>query len=647
MKNVWALGLFLMAFPAIAVTVTSIDFKVENGESVVLIQSDGPLQSTQQENAQDKQFVIDLPGATLASPASRKLDTSSFDSPVSLVSPYKVDGGARVVITMRNFSTPSVTSTDNSLRVVIPGGASASNAQTQTQTQTQARAQTRASTDSPNSAAQTFSDNRDDRGNSSQSDAAAPDSSTDVSVGTVASPAPPLSSNDPSAPQMSSQNSPRNGDRLNQFIETRSTGRFSGSPVTIQVRDADLVDVFRLIGEASGFNIVMGDDVKGKITLSLERVPWDQALDLILRTQQLGAERTHNVLRIVSLANLAKEKRLELEAQVAAQASTPRVTRIFPISYASLGDLQTLLTRFAASTSAGGNLNDPVLIQSDERTNSILVRDTPDNVEKMRKLIEILDTQTPQVMIESKIVEASENFNNTLNGAFAFSATDNGGNVLGDFSFNGLTTSTATALVPGTTTGAIASTFSPSINFIPGIRRLNALLTLTEAESRLKVIGSPKVVVLNKESANIVSGQPVLIPSSTVQSGIVVGTSSVQQANMTLTVRPTVTNDGSILLDLTVSRDVPVPLVGGTSTQSGIANRNLRTKVLVGSGNTLVIGGVYTQTTTHTESGFPFLRKIPVLGALFGKREDSTQRAELFIFVTPRVLNEKEAGLSG
>jgi type IV pilus assembly protein PilQ len=182
------------------------------------------------------------------------------------------------------------------------------------------------------------------------------------------------------------------------------------------------------------------------------------------------------------------------------------------------------------------------------------------------------------------------------------------------------------------------------VSFIPGISRLNALLSWGESESQVKIVASPRTVVLSKEKASIVQGTPVLIPGTTTVAGVgTVQTNTVQTANISLNVKPSVTNEGSVLMDLEIKKDVPMPLPGG---QQGIGTRNLNTLVLVESGSTLVIGGIYTVQNNHSGAGFPYLRKIPILGALFGSDSDSTDRTELFIFITPRIINMKEAGLN-
>ncbi len=597
---------------AAAVRVNSIDFKVVDGVSQLAISADGPLTFEKVENPDDRQVVIELKGAELSSYARRKLDTSSFDSPVSLISPYRVTGtnDSRIVIQLRKAVAADIQQSGGTLQVSFGGGSPSS------QQVTQAGA-----------------------------GGAGPVARTELEVAqtTQAGSTAAASGEDQGAAT---------------FEQSQKTKKFVGKPITIQVKDAELTDVFRLLGEASGFNIIVGEDVKGKISLSLVDVPWDQVLDLILQTQQLGAERNNNILRVVTLANFAKEKQIELQAKQAAEASAPRVTRLFPISYAKLSELQSILMRFGNSTAgAAGATTSPdsvTIVQADERTNSIIVRDTPENVDKMQKLIELLDTQTPQVMIEAKIVEATESFSNTLNGSFgigAFSSNQHFASFSGANPIDRLVGDAASPFETGRAIGEAAGETnaallgaSPTISFIPGVRRLNALLSIGERENQVKVVSSPKTVVLNKESSSILSSEPVLVPTTTFIAGVgSQPTESVQDANLSLNVQPTVTNEGSVLMQINLSRDVPQAI---SSSQSGIGRRNMTTKVLVESGATLVIGGIYTSRRSKVEAGFPFLRKIPLIGWFFGSEAEETSRSELFIFITPRILNEKEAGLS-
>lgn len=457
---------------------------------------------------------------------------------------------------------------------------------------------------------------------------------------------------------------------LEKVIEGRQTGHFSGKPITLQVRNADIGDILRLISEASGFNIVMGDDVKGKLTISLVDVPWDQALDVVLHTMKLGAERNNNLLRVVTLTSLTQEKQQEVQAKNAAMAASPRVMKIFPISYADPNALMQLLQKFGSVQTASGGPLPPGLgtassssstnttittantttIQVDLRTNSIVVQDIPENIEKMAKLIKILDTATPQVLIDAKVIEATEDFSKTLGGSIGAGGTGsnqffggfNGSNPIDPLIGSPGVFANGAAIAAGNTS---SFGFSPNLSFIPGLSRLNAVLSMGETENNVKVITSPKLVVLNKQSASVTQSTPVGLPQNTVSNGTVSQTIQVAQANISLNVTPTVTNDGSVQLQLNLERDVPATIAGATSGQA-VATRNLQTQVLVDSGSTLVIGGVYSMQVTHSASGFPVLRNIPILGFLFGNTQDDTQRSELFFFITPRILNPKEAGLA-
>jgi type IV pilus assembly protein PilQ len=663
-KPFWTASLILLPALALAAKVTSIDFNSSDATSDIQIRSDAPVTFDKSENGTDKQIVIDLKGSTLSSTASRKLDTSSFDSDVMLVSPYSVDGGARVVIQLRDMAAATVTQNGNVLKISLPNGASGGKSADATPPAAATADAANSATDMPASPAVS------EGAPAAATAAAAPVPSSsgmpDAQVGSVTT-----------TPQAQAQAAENVGikNKLDEFIESRETHRFVGKPITLKVRDADLVDVFRLIADTSGFNIIVGEEVKGKVTLSIEDVPWDQALDVILETQKLGAERTSNLLRIVTLANLTSEKQAELAAQQATEASAPRVTRVFPVNYAKLDDLTTILNKFvgnsnnapsaagaglgAAALAQAASLSGSTVVQGDTRTNSIIVRATQENVERVHKLIQILDTQTPQVLIEGKVIEATEGFSKSIGGQIGFGKQNGTGQYFSSFagadpvdplfSINGSNSIFPTGGSQAAAAGSGGSFgLSPQLAFLPGNLRLNALLNLSESENSVRVISSPKAVVLDREKANIVQSTPVLTLTVAQTANGPVSIPSVQQANLSLDVTPTVTNEGSVLMQLSLSRDVPISL-GSVNGQpsSAVANRNVSTRVLVESGSTLVMGGIYTMDQTKTSSGFPVLRKIPILGALFGSDSDSTTRSELFFFITPRILNLKESGISG
>lgn len=571
--------------------IQSIDFKNGPDGSVLEIQADGPVSFTKTEIAGDKQVVLELSGVTLGANASRPLDTSSFESPVKLVSPFQVEGqpeNARIVMQLNEMAATDVTQDGNILRVKIAGT-------------------------TPPPAAST-------------AEGVPPEATPDA-----------MAALDPAAPPAPAPGT--KADQLNEFLRSQNTQRFVGKPINLQLRDADLVDVFRLIGETSGFNIVVGDDVKGHVTLSLSNVPWDQALDMILRTNKLGAERNNNILRIASLENLVQERNQQLQAKLAVEASAPRMTRVFQVSYANLTELQKVLVSFGSGPGSASGGASSAMVQADARTNTIIVRDTLENIEKMKKLIELLDTQTPQVLIEARIVEASEKFTRTLGGQLGVGSSS----VLWGATFNGggIEALAGSAFTSGTTSSLLGTSLDLSI--IPGFSRLNALLNIGENENKLKTVSSPRTVVLNKQTASITQVEGVTVPvvTNTVGAG---STSSFSQlnANISLSVTPTITNDGSVLMDLNVSRDVTD--IDPATQINMVLPRNIRTQVLVESGSTLSIGGVYSRSKNESGSGFPFLRRIPIIGWLFGGESKTERNSELFFFITPRILNPRDIG---
>jgi len=586
-------GAFLLALAgAEAAKVSSVEYKSTDTGGEVVIRSDGQLEYSSESNEQDRQIVLNLKDAELTTKARRKIDASGFNGPILQVSPYAVEGAdkeARVVIQLRQNVSPEIVQEGNTIRVAVVKGAGDS-----------------------------------------------------VDVG--ASDLPPVDS----AQQQDSAPKSLGEQNLDTFMSNFQSKRFTGKPVTIQVREAELSDVLRMIAEASGFNILVGDGVGGKISLSLVDVPWDQALEVILSSKRLGAERRNNILRIATLTNLATEKEEELRAKQATEKAAPRITRVFPIGFADAPSLQSLLQNFSnslvgAGTGAGGGQTGAATIQIDQRTNSLIVQDTAVGIDRIAKLITLLDTETPQVMIEAKIIEASEQFTKDLSGSLGFSrlnGQDRGifGSFAGAATTTGLTGAPSAGESPASQIG-----YSPSIAFLPNLNRLNALVRINETNSDTRVIASPKTVVLNKKTASILQSSPVAIPVTTVSAGNPVNSIQVLQANLSLNVTPTVTNTGSVLLTLDISRDT-VETSGG---QPLVAPRNLKTEVLVDSGSTLVIGGVYTNSKNKSDFGFPFLKDIPFLGVLFGGKTSNEKKSELLIFVTPRIVNERSSSIAG
>jgi type IV pilus assembly protein PilQ len=599
--------------------ITAIDFRGVNDPNLLEIRTDGPVSFDKQDNTADRQVVIEIKGASIDSLLSRKIDTSSFNGQVLLVSPYAVQGQVdtvRVVIQLREQAEVNVTQEGNMIRASIPASG----------------------------------------GHVSQNVEAFSDTGKKQVVSTDVT--------DAKAEALSSPSEKTPGaERLKEFEANREKKVFTGKPITLQVRDVEAADVFRLIGDASGFNIVLTDDVKGKLTLSLMEVPWDEALEVVLKILGLTAERNKNILRIISVKNYTQEKIDEFRAVQAANAAQPRITRIFPISYANIDDLANIITKMQVSVDSGspealsgipaagqpGSSSSATgrTIVTDKRTNSIIVRDTSENMERVKKLVDILDTQTPQVLIEGKIVEVRESFSKTLNGNLGVglenAASPSFGSYNGGIPLDPLVGSTGSPFLDSTKISPVSAGASLlGLGFLQGNLRLNALLNMGESEDELKQIASPKIVVLNREKASILQAQPVLLNIQTVQNGVVTFSPTVQNANISLDVSPTVTNDGNVRLDLTLTRDLVANLA---QNQQAVALRNIKTNVVVESGTTLVMGGIYTMESSFSDSGIPFLRKLPILGTFFGGESKKTGRNELIFFITPQILNPRKAGM--
>lgn len=599
--------------------ITAINFRGNSDPSQIEITANAPIEHTIEEDVQGRQVMIEIPNAQLASGLDQKQDTSAFGTNVLSVSPTQSSGAdvVRIVLQLKEMARVEIDAKGKTLVASIPSSGGGM-------------------PDDP-----VMADVGEDGGDPLED--LPPPGPMAPEMATMASPPKPL---DPKA------------QAIDDFLGAVENHEYVGSKITLQMKDADVADIFRLISEASGFNIILGGDIRGTLTMSLVDVPWDLALDTVFQTLRLGGKRQGNVLRVITLATMTNEAQENLRAKQANELNQPRVTRLFPLSYADpsaiTGTLNAFLAAEQASASAIPGAAAPplsstsgtvpgALVQVDARTNSILVRDIPRRVDQMRKLIELMDTQTPQILIEAKLIEANENFSKSISGSFG-----GGNNLSGPFgaSFNGADPFQAIAPSPADVANGIhgAISWSPTVGFINGVQRLNAALTFGEQQGSSKGIASPRVVVLNKQTANITQDQPVLVPTTIIGPTGVPGLGvTLQSASLNLQVTPTITNDGGVLMNLTLTRGVIVPVGGG---QSAPANRTMTTQVLVDSGSTLVLGGVYTQNSRESESGFPILRKIPLIGALFGSETSDTERSELFFFITPRILNEREAGLT-
>ncbi|MDP1822988.1 MAG: type IV pilus secretin PilQ [Archangium sp.] len=418
---------------------------------------------------------------------------------------------------------------------------------------------------------------------------------------------------------------------------------YVGKRVSFEFKDIDIHNLLRIIAEISKKNIVVADDVSGKITVRLRNVPWDQALDLVLRSKSLGKEEFGNIIRVAPLATLESEAKSRAERLKSLRDSTPLSVSLISINYATATEMSA---RVKEVLSARGN------VAVDARTNTLIVRDLPENMGKVRSLVASLDLQTPQVLIESRIVEASTSFRREVgiqwggqglmsgvNGnptglVFPSSVAVTGAAVPGGSPGNPSTSNYAVSLPVGAGQGA-GGALGMAFGSAGGAVALNLRLTALEAQGAVKTISAPKVTTLDNATARISQG--VSIPFSQVSAAG--ANTQFFEARLSLEVTPHITQDASVLMSIRAENNQPDPAVRGSNGQPGIARKEATTNVLVKDGDTTVIGGIYVRGGSNSQAGLPILSKIPVLGFFFRNSSELETKNELLIFVTPRILN--------
>jgi type IV pilus assembly protein PilQ len=437
--------------------------------------------------------------------------------------------------------------------------------------------------------------------------------------------------------------------------------KYHGQRISMDFKDADLTNVFRIIAEVSNLNIITSDDVKGKVSLRLVNVPWDQALDIVLRSKSLGASQEGNVLRIAPLTSLRKEEQERFDAQkqvdqsrqealnraAEVRATQEAVFDTIPVSYSKASEL---LGKIKPLASKYGKLD------SDDRTNVLIIRDLPQNIAEVKALVATLDTATPQVLIEARIVEVDTSFTRELGVQWGGSYRAGSGNtkfgVIGSQDPSGGTIPggavTAATINPFTSTApvptfavnlpaAIGSGAGGGIAFgiLKDNLRLDLSLSALEASGKGKIISSPKIVTTDNKEATIEQGTQ--IPYSTVSAS---GTNTqFVDATLSLKVTPHITPDGRVSMKLEAKNDSQGEV--GATGQPAINKKKATTEVLIRDGETTVIGGILQISRSENKAGLPWLSKIPVLGYLFRKDLNQTRNRELLIFITPKILKQE------
>jgi type IV pilus assembly protein PilQ len=422
---------------------------------------------------------------------------------------------------------------------------------------------------------------------------------------------------------------------------------YTGRRITLDFHDIEIRNLLRLIADVSKKNIVVADDVTGKVTVSLRNVPWDQALDLVLLSKGLGKEEMGNVIRIARLDAIAKEQQARADAEKARRPLLPLKVRILPVNFARASDVANRVKDV---------LTERGTVSTDDRTNVLIVKDIVEALVRAEGLVRNLDTEIPQVLIESRIVEASNNYNRALGVQWGGAAkmTQATGNPTGLIFPNNIAVAGAAGTDPNTGTStspgyavnlpaAIGQGSGGGVGFtfgsIGGALNLNLRLSALENSGIIKTISAPRISTIDNREATI--GQGISIPfSQTSASGV---NTTFIEAKLELKVTPHVSADGSVLLKIKATNNAPNPQLTGANGQPSISKREAETEVLVKDGDTTVIGGIYTRSTSTQTANVPWLSKIPVIGFFFRSTTNEDDHTELLIFITPRILNRSSA----
>jgi type IV pilus assembly protein PilQ len=431
---------------------------------------------------------------------------------------------------------------------------------------------------------------------------------------------------------------------------------YNGQKLSLNFQNIEVRSLLQVIADFTNFNIVTSDSVAGSVTLRLQDVPWDQALDIILQSKGLGMRKNGNVLWVAPKDEIAAKEKMDLESAVAVQNLEPLKTQAFQINYAKAADIAVQLTAMGSGTNPSARiLSSRGSVISEPRTNQLFVTDIPAKLEQVQQLLARLDIAVRQVMIEARIVEASDTFGKSL--GVKLGATDLRAKAGGD---GGYQLSGEDRVVFGTNyANAIASSGAGSTNDVTGSfvnlpvtgggtfalsifsaaanRFLNLEISALESDGKGKVVSSPRVITADQNKALIEQGTefPYQVASSSGATSI-----AFRKAALKLEVTPHITPEGDIILNLDVSKDTR-----GIATTAGYAidTKHIQTQVLVENGGTVVIGGIFTEDRSETVDKVPFFGDLPGIGALFRKTSLSTEKREMLVFITPKVLAERSA----
>ena len=428
-------------------------------------------------------------------------------------------------------------------------------------------------------------------------------------------------------------------------LQKRNADRqaYRGEKLSLNFQDIDVRSVLQLIADFTNLNLVASDTVQGGITLRLQNVPWDQALDLVLKTKGLDKRKIGNVLLVAPADEIAARERQELESQKQIAELAPLRRELLQVNYAKAADIAKL---FQSVTSAEAKIDERGSITVDERTNNIIAYQTQDRLDELRRIVAQLDIPVRQVMIEARIVEANVDYDKSLGVRWGGSIQNKG-----NWNTSGVSNGTSTTIgTPGSTStnspfvdmGTVGNTSGIGIAFITDNVLLDLELTAMEKTGNGEIVSQPKVVTSDKETAKILKGTEIPYQEASSSGATSV---SFKEASLSLEVTPQITPDNRIIMEVKVTKDEP-DYLNKVQDVPPIKKNEVNAKVLVNDGETIVIGGVFSNTQSKVVDKVPFLGDVPYLGRLFRRDVVSEKKSELLVFLTPRIMNNQAIAVS-
>ena len=460
---------------------------------------------------------------------------------------------------------------------------------------------------------------------------------------------------------------PMGANRNAGAVTIGSTGRYVGKPVTFNFQDVPVRTVLQLIAEESGLNIVVADTVSGSVTLRLINVPWDQALEIVLRAKNLDQRRDGNVVWVAPQADLAAYELAQANARIALENSGELVVEYIAINYGSAVDLVPIINGTQSTGAAGGGgagvpgggmVNRGLLsargtVSADVRTNTLLISDTRQKIDEIKRMLLVLDRPVDQVLIEARIVIADDTFARELGARLGISNpntfNDGASSISGNIEANSenINSANSEGVRDGSTQQVITQGFltnlavqnaagSIAYSILRGSSLLDVELSALQTEGRGEIVANPRVITTNQREAVITQGDEIgYTTPQAAGAGQALATPAFKDALLELRVTPTITTDGRVFMNINIKKDDVKGFINGVPS---LTKRSVTTGVMVDSGDTVVVGGVYEFKNRQDLTKVPWFGDLPILGNLFKKNGKSHGRAELLVFVTPRVL---------